>query len=125
MAQWDKCPNARVLVAGDATAYSEYLSVLRSVVDHMQAICDQLSRKDDEHGTGVQIQRPQVKLLISDDPVFAAAKGAAFALQRHYWDYCGGVDRKEAMTRCWNTGYGIWQAEAQNTALAISDNKTA
>jgi hypothetical protein len=78
-AHWDFI----VIIAGDAAHRPEFLDTLRSVAKSIPQL-----RVD--HGVG---RLPKVELVISDDPTFAAARGAAFWFRMLVdWSYCDGLD---------------------------------
>lgn len=80
-----------VLVAGEAAAEPGFTDVLREVVERIPKarITSGGSETDDsrrQEGTG---QRPEVELIVPDDPTFAASRGAAFWMSmRLDWSYC-------------------------------------
>ncbi|KAK4034757.1 hypothetical protein C8A01DRAFT_48905 [Parachaetomium inaequale] len=72
-----------VLTAGEAADRPEFLGVVRSVAEGIPGIRTQ-------HGAA---KVPEVELVVSDDPAFSAARGAAFWLRmRMGWSYCDGFE---------------------------------
>jgi hypothetical protein len=78
-----KYSNFMVLTAGEAAHRPEFLDVVRIVAKSIPKL-----RTD--HGAA---RPPMVELVISDDPTFSAARGAAFWLRtRMDWSYCDEFD---------------------------------
>ncbi|POR36283.1 Uncharacterized protein TPAR_03533 [Tolypocladium paradoxum] len=75
-----------VLVAGEAAETPEFLAVVQSVI---KAIPGARATKP-APGSGKEVD---AELVVSDDPTFSAAKGAAFWLRmRMDWSYCEGLE---------------------------------
>ncbi len=105
------CQPTTILASGEAMTNSKVLSILEAVAHSAQNYCDEHPPEPHTNDRGEREPKPTVQLLVSEDPVFAAAKGAAFSMRRHYWNYCDGVNKTEANNIYWNPGYddgGYW-----------------
>ena len=72
-----------VLTTGEAADHPGFLDVVRDVVE-------EIPRVHGEHGA---TRKHQAELVVSDDPSYTAARGAAFWLRtRMDWSYCAVFD---------------------------------
>ncbi len=72
-----------VLTTGEAADHPGFLDVVRDVVE-------EIPRVRGEHGA---TRKHQAELVVSDDPSYTAARGAAFWLRtRMDWSYCAVFD---------------------------------
>ena len=78
-----------VLVAGEAANVPEFTIILQEVVKSIPNLRATAAKTDvQQEGTA---KRPEMELVVSDDPRFAAARGAVFWMRmRLDWSYCDG-----------------------------------
>ncbi len=75
-----------VLTAGEASDHPDFLAVVRDVAKEIPRV------RGDYGATG----KHEAEVVISNDPTYAAARGAAFWLRtRMDWSYCEGVGDDE------------------------------
>lgn len=97
-----QCKPTTILAAGDGAAHPRVRAILDAVTASAQQFCDAHPPPAYVNRWGEREPRPEVQLLLSEDPEFAGAKGAAFSMQTYYWDYCGPVNMTEANALYWN-----------------------
>lgn len=105
------CLPTTILASGEAVTNPKVLSILQAVTHGAQVHCDEHPPEPYTNNRGELEPKPTVQLLVSEDPVFAAAKGAAFSMSRHCWNYCESVNMTEANNVYWNPDYddgGYW-----------------
>ncbi|KAJ6783174.1 hypothetical protein PWT90_03745 [Aphanocladium album] len=105
------CLPTTILASGEAVTNENVLSILEAVSHSAQVHCDEHPPAPYENDRGERQPKPTVQLLVSEDPIFAAASGAAFSMRRRYWDYCASVNKTKANNIYWDPDYddgGYW-----------------
>lgn len=105
------CLPTTILASGEAVTNPKVLSILQAVTHGAQVHCDEHPPEPYMNDRGELEPKPTVQLLVSEDPVFAAARGAAFSMSRHLWKHCEYVNMTEANNVYWNPQYddgGYW-----------------
>lgn len=79
-----------IFTAGEAADPPDFLDVIRDVANQIPRV----------RGDNGAIRKHEVEAIVSDDPVYAAARGAAFWLRmRMDWSYCAGYADDKIMSQ--------------------------
>ncbi|ATY59189.1 WSC domain-containing 2 [Cordyceps militaris] len=90
---------ATIILAGEATTNPDFLSVAVSIQQDLQALRGNTSYAfDDEHQRVVALG--PVELIVADDGVFDAAKGAALMMRTDFWGYCDDTEEQVMRLAC-------------------------
>lgn len=101
-------PMMMVLVAGDGATNAQFLAMTGRVVNRLQAMCDQLPPPPYMNSHGELAPRTKIEYIVSEDAIFGAAKGAAFAMHTAFWHYCESIDMSKAWGNCWGRDDDFW-----------------
>lgn len=81
-------PAATILIAGDAVTNPDYITLAKSIQDSLREMRNRSFTLDGENEGRHGKESDKIQLIIAEDGVFDAARGAALLMRPDFWDYC-------------------------------------